>query len=439
MTTAPRSVFIASAALLVVAGCSAATTQATVAPAPAGPPMVVTTTSGVTTVPAGQSATPAPAPAAGAPAAGAPAAGASATGAAAAGAGGRGGGRGGRGFQGVMDSARVRLLYVSNDPKDLPRGNFDANAATKRVTDSVYAARFKGVVDFQKVTYKSRVDGMTIPAYLFAPINKRGVKGHAAMIWVHGGVHGNWGESMLPFVKEAVDRGYVIITPDYRGSTGHGEALHMAIDYGGMEVDDAMSAEDYLKTLPYVDLDRLGMMGWSHGGFITFLNATRPNPPMKAVAAIVPVTNLLFRLSLKGPGYARDFAAEPGIRGLPFENPNEYIKRSPLYHVENLHIPVLVHVATNDLDVNYVEDQQLVWKLRALKPELAETKVYVDPPGWGGSVGHAFNRRVDPVTLERVDSPEQIDSWNRTWAFFDWHLRPYEDRSQPKPAVRVQP
>lgn len=351
-----------------------------------------------------------------------------------------GGGRGGRGFQGQMDSARVRQLYVSNDPKDLPRGNFEANMATKRATDSIYAARFKGVVDFQKITYKSRADGMTIPAYLFAPINKRGAKGHAAMIWVHGGVHGNWGENMLPFVKEAVDRGYVIITPDYRGSTGHGEAHHMAIDYGGHEVDDVMSAEDYLRTLPYVDLDRLGMMGWSHGGFITLLNATRGTPPpMKAVAAIVPVTNLLFRLSLKGPGYARDFAAEPGIRGLPFENPNEYIRRSPLYQVENLHIPTLVHVATNDLDVNYVEDQQIVWKLRALKPDLAETKVYVDPPGWGASVGHAFSRRVDPRTLERVDSPEQVDSWNRTWTFFDWWLRPYEDRSKPAPAVRVQP
>ena len=76
-------------------------------------------------------------------------------------------------------------------------------------------------------------------------------------------------------------------------------------------------------------------------------------------------------------------------------------------------MPILVHVATNDLDVNYVEDQQLVWKLRALKPDLAETKIYVDPPTWGSLGGHAFSRRVDPITLERVDSPEQIDSWNR--------------------------
>ena len=351
----------------------------------------------------------------------------------------RAGGGNGRGFAGVMDSARARQLYVSNDPKDLPKSNFGAAEIAKAKTDSIYGARFSGVLDFKKVTYKSRADGLDIPAYVFSPLNKRGAKGHAALIWVHGGVHGNWDQNMLPFVKEAVDRGYVVITPDYRGSTGHGEAFHMMIDYGGNEVVDVMSAADYLKTLPYVDMDRLGMMGWSHGGFITALNAMKPNPEIKIGASIVPVTNLIFRLSLKGPSYQRDYAAEPTIRGLPFEKPEEYIKRSPLYHVEELKIPLLVHVATNDQDVNYVEDQQLVWKLMALKPDLAETKVYVDPAPWGASVGHAFSRRVDPVTLERVDSPAQIDSWNRTWSFLEWTLRPYEDRSKPTPTVRVQP
>lgn len=100
---------------------------------------------------------------------------------------------------------------------------------------------------------------------------------------------------------------------------------------------------------------------------------------------------------------------------------------------------MLVHVATNDTDVDYVEDQQIVWKLRALKPDLAETKVYVDPAPWGGSVGHAFSRRVDPNTLQRVDSPAQIDSWNRTWVFFEWNLRPYEDRSRPIPSPATGP
>jgi dipeptidyl aminopeptidase/acylaminoacyl peptidase len=337
-----------------------------------------------------------------------------------------------------MDPERARRLYVSADPNDHPRPNFERDLQQKATIDARYAEASKGVMDFRKVTYRSSVGDMDIPAYLFQPLQRRGARGHAAMIWVHGGVHGNWGLNMFPFVKEAVERGYVVICPEYRGSTGYGEAHHMAIDYGGYEIDDVISAVEYLKTLSHVDQDRLGIMGWSHGGYITLLSVMRDTTPIKAAAAIVPVTNLIFRLSYKGPTYQDDFATQERVRGLPFEKREEYIKRSPLYHVDKLKIPLLVHVATNDEDVNYVEDQQMVDALRSRKPELAETRTYVDPAPWGASVGHAFSRRVDPKTLQRVDSPEQIDSWNRTWVFFEWHLRPYEDRSQPAPPVRVR-
>ena len=330
----------------------------------------------------------------------------------------------------VMDTARARQLYVSNRPEDHPPANFERQVTEKRRTDSIYAARSAGVIDFSRVTYRSGADSLVIPAYLFQPLTRRGPRGHAAMVWVHGGVHSNWAATMLPFVWEAVERGYVIICPEYRGSTGYGEAHHNAIDYGGKEIDDVASAVDYLKTLPYVDPDRVGIMGWSHGGFIAAHLLFRDQHPFKGGAAIVPVTNLVFRLSYKGPGYQRSYATQAGIGGLPFENREEYIRRSPVYHVEKLKVPILVHVATNDEDVNFVEDQQMVYALRALKPDLAETKIYVDPAPWGRSVGHAFSRRVDPNTLERVDSPEQIDSWNRTWVFFEWILRPYLDRSK---------
>ena len=149
-------------------------------------------------------------------------------------------------------------------------------------------------------------------------------------------------------------------------------------------------------------------------------------------------SDLVLRLSYKGPSYQRNFATMERVQGLPFEKRDEYIKRSPLYSVDKLNTPLLVHVATNDEDVNFVEDQQIVDALRSRKPDLAETKVYVDPAPWGSSVGHAFSRRVDPQTLKRVDSPAQIDSWNRTWVFFEWHLRPYEDRSKPAEPVRVR-
>lgn len=332
----------------------------------------------------------------------------------------------------VMDTTRARALYVSDDWEDHPTTDYARDIAIKAYNDSLYHAVTQGVLDFRKITYRSRVDGMEIPAYLYQPLRKRGTRGHAAMIWVHGGVHGNWGAGMWPFVREAVERGYVVIAPEYRGSTGYGPEHHNAIDYGGYEVDDVIAAYDWLtQNLPHVDPERVGMMGWSHGGYITILSVTRDEHPFKAGAAIVPVTNLVFRLSLKGPAYQRQFSTQQRINGLPFEKKDLYIERSPMYQVDKLKTPLLVHVATNDEDVDFEENQMLVYKLRALKPDITETKIYVDPDPWGPSVGHAFAVRVDPETLERVDSPAQRDSWNRAWTFLEEHLRPYEDPNHP--------
>ncbi len=272
-----------------------------------------------------------------------------------------------------MDSARAAELYVSNRHEDHPQANFAAQIAAKAITDSIFQARSKGVMDYRKTSYKSGVDGMEIPVYVYAPLEKKGNRGHAALVWVHGGVHGNWDQDYLPFIKEAVAKGYVVVAPEYRGSTGYGPELYNAIDYG---------------------------------------------------VAIVPVTNLFQRLSYKGPGYQRSFSTQKEVLGLPFENREEYKKRSPYYHVDSLRTPILVHVATNDADVNFEEAQPLIDALRARKPELSETKVYVDPTPGPFSVGHSFSRRVNPETLERDDSPEQIDSWNLAWAFLEKWVKP---------------
>ena len=266
---------------------------------------------------------------------------------------GRGGGGGGA-WTGEMDSLRARQLYVSKLPSDIRGCTPDQCArqiANKRRTDSIYTVKAPGKYEFQKVKYKSRADGLEIPAYVFSPINK-GNRKHAGLLWVHGNLHGDWDTGMFPFVVEAVQRGYVVITPDYRGSTGYGDEWLKKIDYGGKEIDDVLSAVDYLATLPYVDTNRLGVMGWSHGGFITSHILFRDDNPFKAGAAIVPVTNLVFRLSDHGPSYARDYAAEEGIQGLPFERncgPEHnrdcidiYLERSPVFHVDNLKVPMLV-------------------------------------------------------------------------------------------------
>jgi microsomal dipeptidase-like Zn-dependent dipeptidase/dienelactone hydrolase len=329
--------------------------------------------------------------------------------------------RGGRG-----GGTRQEQLYVSKDHADHPQSNYERAMEQKAEIDKQFEEACAGIIDYKKIKYRSRIGDLDIPAYLFQPLEKRGRRGHAAMVWVHGGVHGNWGFSMFRFVREAVEYGYVIICPEYRGSTGYGQEFHNEIDYGGYEVDDCLTGYDYLvENLPHVDPERIGMMGWSHGGFITCHSLFRENQTeFKCGAAIVPVTNLIFRLSYKGPGYQRNFSTQKRLQGLPFENREEYVKRSPIYHVDKLQVPLLCHVATNDADVNFVECEAMINALRAKKPLLSETKVYVDPP-----FGHSFSRRGD--------SRELLDSWARTWTFFEWNLQPNLDKS--KPAVEAEP
>jgi len=325
-----------------------------------------------------------------------------------------------------IDPDRAVQLYVSNDPADHDLGrDHERDRRMKAWTDSIFRIAAPGRYAFRKISYRSRVGDLDIPAYVYEPLEKRGPRGHAALIWVHGGVHADWSVATLPFVTEAVERGYVVIAPEYRGSTGYGPEHYNAIDYGGHEIDDVITAYDWLvENLPHVDPERVAIMGWSHGGFIAAHAVFREEHPFRAAVAIVPVTNLIFRLSYKGPYYQWAFSTQERIRGLPFERPELYVERSPVYHVDKLEVPILVHLATNDDDVDFVEAEMLVHALQVKKPHLAETKIYVDPPG-----GHSFSRLVDPRTLERTDTPEQRDSWNRTWNFLEWNLRPYEDRS----------
>ena len=329
-----------------------------------------------------------------------------------------------------IDTVRARQLYVSKDPKDLPgcadRGNDPCGVMTKRKNDSTWMAHAPGQYDMRRTTYTSSAGGLDIPVYIYSPIESAPTK-HPVLVWVHGGVHGDWSTELFPFVVEAIQRGYVIVAPDYRGSSGYTNDFYRLIDYGGKEVDDVYSSYDFIKTLANADTTRVGIMGWSHGAFITAHILFRGKIPFKSGVSIVPVTNLIFRLSDHGPGYQKDYAAEEGIQGLPFEKNcgpkhdhsciEEYMKRSPVFQAANLEVPMMVHVATNDSDAYFRENQQMVYTLMALKPNLAETKIYKEPPPGPHGFGHSFSRRVKD--LRRDDSPEQIDSWNRTWAFFE--------------------
>jgi dipeptidyl aminopeptidase/acylaminoacyl peptidase len=300
--------------------------------------------------------------------------------------------------------------------------DFERMAREQAQTDAAWRTASAGFMQIEKISYRSRAGDLDVPAFVFLPTTSRGPKAHAALVWVHENIRGHLYEHYIPYIREATAKGYVVIAPEYRGSIGYGKAYYDAIDYGGAEVEDVVTAVDVLKTkYPQVDPARIGIIGWSHGGMITLLSITRNASTFKAAVAMVPVTNLFQRLAWKGVERQHELI-DPSNRygGLPSEKPEVYKDRSPLYNIDKLQIPLYVGVTRNDQDVNIEEDMQLVDALRSRKPHLAETMVYDNPPG-----GHTFDRRVDPKTWQPENTREQRDSWNRVWTVLDWNLDPF--------------
>jgi len=331
---------------------------------------------------------------------------------------GRGGGRGPQ-----ISQAERRQQEVENQVK----------------TDDLWRRASEGYMKMEKTTYKSKVDGMTIPVFVFTPLKPRGPKAHPALVWVHPDIRGHVYEYYFPYIREAVKKGFVVVAPEYRGSYGYGAAHYDAIDYGGAEVEDVTTAVDFLKAMPIVDPARIGIIGWSHGGMITMLSIEREPAAFKAAVAMVPVSNLFQRLAWNGVEQRKQsIDPQDRIGGLPYQKHDEYKRRSPVYGVDKIQIPVLVHITRNDQDVVIEEAQQLVDALIARKPKLAETKIYEDPIG-----GHLFDRmcpatlppgnrtagaaRPDPWSLDSytpTNTPEQVDSWKLVWDFLDRNFHP---------------
>src|SRR5690349_9970318 len=261
--------------------------------------------------------------------------------------------------------------------------DFERMLQQQAETDQTWQAASAGYMQIEKISYRSRAGDLDIPAFVFEPLKLRGAKGHPALVWVHENIRGHLYEHYIPYIREATARGYVVIAPEYRGSVGYGKNFFDAIDYGGAEVDDVVTAVEVLKSkYAAVDPARIGIIGWSHGGMITLLSIFRNPTLFKSAVAMVPVTNLFQRLAWKGVERQHQ-AIDPSNRygGLPAERHEIYKDRSPLYNVDKLQIPLYVGVTRNDEDVNIEEDMQLIDALRARKPGLAETMIYDNPPG----------------------------------------------------------
>jgi dipeptidyl aminopeptidase/acylaminoacyl peptidase len=312
---------------------------------------------------------------------------------------------------------------VQSLEKKLEETSFTLDRLMKKVDDLLWFERVGDVADLDKVyfptvpnpkaeeTYGIENDRHPFKtyAYVFTPRDLDPAGKHPLLVFPHGGVHSDFTTYYVHIVRELMERGYVVIAPEYRGSTGYGREYYQAIDYGGIEIDDVVAARDWaLETRDDLDPRRVGILGWSHGGLIALMAVFDHPDKFQVAYAGVPVSDLVARMGYQTQDYRDLYSVDYHIGETAHDNVEEYRRRSPAWNAHKLETPLLIHTTTNDRDVNVLEVEHLIKSLQAQKKDF-EYKVYEDAPG-----GHSFNR-LDTI-LARESRDEIYD-------FLAKHLR----------------
>jgi dipeptidyl aminopeptidase/acylaminoacyl peptidase len=224
-------------------------------------------------------------------------------------------------------------------------------------------------------------------AYTFVPRKINRSKKYPLLVFPHGGVHANFTTYHTHIIRELMAQGYIVVAPEYRGSTGYGKSFYEKIDYGGLEIEDNHASRDYMvENFDFVDKNRVGVIGWSHGGLITLMDIFEHPDDYKVAFVGVPVSDLVARMGYYDDEYRSLFSAPYHIGKTANEDVEEYRKRSPVNHVDQLHTPLLIHTNTSDDDVNVLEVEHLIQALKAAGKKF-EYEIFKDAPG-----GHSFDR-----------------------------------------------
>jgi dipeptidyl aminopeptidase/acylaminoacyl peptidase len=294
-----------------------------------------------------------------------------------------------------------------------------ADAKPVRLSNSMPAGIDKSQFVEPQFVHFPGADGKLVPGWLFVPKHLDRTKKHPAIIWIHGdGVNQNYDgwhvqrnyAVYYSFHQYLLQQGYVVFAPDYRGSIGYGRDWRNGVfmDVGGKDAKDAWMSANYLKTLPYVDSDRIGIWGLSYGGFFTLIAMTDQPKLFRAGVDVAGVVDYVMYYS---DPYHGDWTASR--IGTPQQNPQVYAKASPISHIDRLERPLLVLHGTSDVNVPYLES---VWLIdEALKKGKGHLLSYMMYPG----EFHYFTR-----------AHVLLDAWHRVDDFFAVHLQGQINRSQ---------
>lgn len=293
-----------------------------------------------------------------------------------------------------------RRLLFRHSRWDQPEEFWIGDGRARRLTHVVRGRLPVGSLVRPKMVRYRSFDGREIPALLYRA--RRAGPTKPGIVYAHGGPEGCEVDLWNYEIQILASRGYTIIDPNFRGSTGYGRAFRKLSDgdLGGGDAQDIIYAGHYLVEQSLASRERLGVGGASYGGYLTLHALTQAPELWAAGVSVVGFFDWVTAFQTER-GYLK--AYDRHKMGDPRENPEAFRPRSPRYHLDQLRAPLLLLSGANDVRCPAAETRQVCADLRALGKSF-EAHEYPDE-------GHSFRR------LEN-----QIDAQRRTVAFFEQHL-----------------
>ncbi|WP_309662126.1 S9 family peptidase [Sphingomonas sp.] len=299
-----------------------------------------------------------------------------------------------------------RRLLVNHSGADSPAELQSFNIAAGRGTPVTHLAMASLVPDHlpksRIVTYRS-FDGTPVSAVVTLPFNLKRDGSNPAVVFPHGGPTGQTTDSFSRTATALASRGYFVIQPNPRGSTGYGLAFQKANyqDLGGGDLKDELAAKQFLLDSGYVDSKRVGITGGSYGGYMTLMAIGRAPD---AFAAAVSLFGIIDWRTMWLHEDALLQAYQKSLLGTPTDFPKVYDASSPLTYINAVKTPLLVQQGENDIRVPAGQARQVVEALKA-KGNVVDSVFYPEE-------GHGFYKREN-----------QQDSLKRTVEWFDKYLK----------------
>lgn len=298
-------------------------------------------------------------------------------------------------------------FYVNGDrsPNDLYVMKQGAERPRKLTSSLNPEIDASDLVDTEVVRFKAR-DGMTIPNILWKPHQATAARKAPALVWVHGGPGGQTTRGYNPVIQYLVNHGYVVLGINNRGSSGYGRTFFAADDqkHGREPLWDTVDAKQYLAGLPYVDGERVGIIGGSYGGYMV-LAALAYQPDVFDVGVdIFGVSNWLRTLESIPAWWEAQRTALYAEIGDPVKQKQMLHDISPAFHGDRIRKPLLVLQGANDPRVLKAESDDIV---AAVKQNGVPVEYIVFP-----DEGHGFSKKKN-----------QVDGYSAVLRFLDTHLK----------------